>query len=87
MTIEQHGLVVEGDVPVATVQAHAARDVKKLVELQASDHTDVWRLARQLRAEWRQERYARLWPDKLPNCLKNYGRDALCDARSGAPPG
>jgi hypothetical protein len=60
MTIEQLGPVVEGDVPVATVQAHAAGDVKKLAELQASDHTDVWRLARRLRTEWRQERYARL---------------------------
>lgn len=60
MTLEQHGLVVEGGVRVATVQAHAARDVKKLAELQTSDHTDVWRLARQLRTEWRRERYARL---------------------------
>ena len=60
MTIEQHGQVVEGGVPVATVQAHAARYIKKIVELQASDHTDVWHLARQLRTEWRQERYARL---------------------------
>jgi hypothetical protein len=60
MTLEQHGPVVEGGVPVATVQAHAAGDVKKLVALQALDHTDVWRLARQLRTEWRQERYARL---------------------------
>jgi hypothetical protein len=60
MTLEQHGLVVEDGVPVATVQVHAARDVKKLAELQVSDCTDVWRLARQLRTEWRQERYARL---------------------------
>ena len=60
MTFEQHRLIVEGGVPVATVQVHAARDVKKLAELQASDRTDVWRLARQLRTEWRQERYARL---------------------------
>ena len=41
MTLEQHGLVVEGGVRVATFQAHAARDVKKLAELQTSDHTDV----------------------------------------------
>lgn len=59
MTLEQHSLVVERSVPVATVQARA-RDAKKLAELQASDHTDVWRLARQLRTEWRQQRYARL---------------------------
>ena len=60
MTLEQHTLVVEGGAPVATVQAHAARDVKKLVELPASDQTDIWSLARQLRTEWRQKRYARL---------------------------
>ena len=60
MTIGQHSLVVEGGVSVATVQAHTARDAKKLAELQASDQTDIWRLARQLRTEWRQERYARL---------------------------
>jgi hypothetical protein len=60
MTLDQHRLVVEGGVPVATVEAYAARDTKKLVELQASDHTDVWSLARQLCIEWRQERYARL---------------------------
>jgi hypothetical protein len=60
MTLEQHGPVVEGSVPVATVPAHAARDRTKLAELQASDHADVWSLARQLRTEWRQERYARL---------------------------
>jgi len=66
MTIEQRGLVVEGGVTVATVQAHAAKDVRQLAELQASartqasDHADVWRLARQLRTEWRQQRYARL---------------------------
>ena len=60
MTREQLGLVAEGSVAIATVQAHAARDVKKLAELQASDHADVWSLARQLRTEWRQERYARL---------------------------
>jgi len=59
-TLEQHGLVVEGSVRIATIQAHAARDVKKLAKLQASDHTDVRRLARQLRTEWRRERYARL---------------------------
>ena len=60
MTLEQYSLVVEGGIPDATVQAQTARDVKKLAELQASDHTDVWGLARQLRTEWRQERYARL---------------------------
>ncbi len=60
MTLEQHGLIVEGGVPVASVQANVARDVKKLAELQVSDRTDVWRLARQLRTEWRQERYTRL---------------------------
>ena len=60
MTLEQDRPVVERGVPVATVQAHAARDVNQLAELQASDHTDVWSLARQLRTEWRQQRYARL---------------------------
>ena len=62
MILEQHGLVVEGGAPVATVQAPVARDLKKLAELQLSDGTDVRRLARQLRTEWRQERYARLMP-------------------------
>jgi hypothetical protein len=60
MTLEQHTLVIGDGIPVATVQAHAAKGVKELAELQASDHTDVWILARQLRTEWRQERYARL---------------------------
>ena len=60
MALEQHTLVVGQGVPVAAVQADAANPVKKLAELQASDHTDVWILARQLRTEWRQERYARL---------------------------
>lgn len=60
MTLEQHGLVVEGGVRVATVQGHAAREFRKLAELQTSDHTGVWCLARQLRTEWRRVRYARL---------------------------
>lgn len=73
MTLEQHGLIVEGGVPVATVQAHVARDVKKLAELQVSDRTDVWRLARQLRTEWRQERYTRLMAGESPRLSENYG--------------
>ncbi len=60
MTLEQHTLDVEDGVPVATVQAQAAKGIRKLAELQASDLADVSILARQLRTEWRQERYARL---------------------------
>jgi hypothetical protein len=60
MTREQHTLVLDGGVSVATVRAHGTRDLKKLAELEALDHTDVWSLARQLRTEWRQQRYTRL---------------------------
>lgn len=59
MTLEKRGqTLVAGSGSNQAVHALANRGKERLAELDA----DVWRLARQLRGEWRRERYAYLKP-------------------------
>ncbi len=63
MTLVQHssGPVLEGNRPDRKTAAVAAeRRQEDLAEVVAGDAKNVWQLARQLRDEWRRERYSRL---------------------------
>jgi hypothetical protein len=63
MTLAHQGTsaVLEGDPPVQKSAAVATkRRQEDLAEVVAGDAKDVRRLARQLRDEWRRERYSRL---------------------------
>jgi hypothetical protein len=63
MTLAHQGTsaVLEGDPPVRKSAAVATkRPQGDLAEVFAGDAKDTWRLARQLRDEWRRERYPRL---------------------------
>ena len=46
--------------PASTVLRQAAPVVMPLHPVDASRETDIFRLARQMRGEWRKERYSRL---------------------------
>ena len=63
MTLVQHssGPVLEAKRPDRKTAAVAAeRRQEDLAEVVAGDAKNVWQLARQLRDEWRRERYSRL---------------------------
>ena len=48
------------DRETAAKLAPAIRPQEPLVELVSEDPAEIWRLSRQLRQEWRRERYSRL---------------------------
>ena len=64
MTLEQlsDSLVLRSGAPDRTAE-HRIADRKARLDPTPSEPWDAWRLARQLRDEWRRERYARLKPE------------------------
>jgi hypothetical protein len=60
MTLVQHGSSPAFEGSIAPQPAVAAEHEADVVELALDEAADLWRLARQLRQEWRRKRYARL---------------------------
>lgn len=70
MTLEQHGdgFVFDGSVADRKVKPEPAATARRrqtdIGDLASRDATDISRLARQLRQEWRRERHSRLLSDQ-----------------------